>query len=96
MNLFDGGPNSQVTFRIDDGPALPMTRVRRPDPFMVENFIRNADTKKSWLRAAPSSHLFSADLPDDLTAGTYTLSVRAVDEFGRSHHAHSILEITGG
>ena len=35
------------------------------------------------------------DLPDDLQPGVYTLSVRAVDEFGRTHHAHSILEITG-
>ena len=95
VNLFDGGPNSRVTFRIDGGPEQPMRRVRRPDPYMVENFIRNADTKKSWLRAAPSSHLFSADLPDDLAAGTYTLSVQAVDEFGRTHHGHSILEITG-
>lgn len=96
VNLFDGGPNSVVTFRIDDGPELPMSRVRRPDPYMIETFTRNEDTKKSWLRAAPSTHLFSADLPDDLGPGTYTLSVRAVDEFGREHHGHSILEITGG
>lgn len=96
VNLFDGGPNSEVRFRIDDGPELPMTRVLRPDPYMIEYFARNEDTKKSWLQASPSTHLWSADLPDDLIPGTYTLSVRATDEFGREHHAHSILEITGG
>ncbi len=96
VNLFDGGPNSEVRFRIDAGPELPMTRVERPDPYMIEYFARNEDTKKSWLQASPSSHLWSADLPDDLAPGTYTLSVRATDEFGREHHAHSILEITGG
>ncbi len=95
VNLFDGGPNSTVSFRIDEGPELPMTQVRRADPYMIENFTRNVNTRKSWLRAAPSSHLWSADLPDDLSPGTYTLSVRATDEFGREHHAHSILEITG-
>ena len=73
-----------------------MTRVLRPDPYMIEYFARNEDTKKSWLQASPSTHLWSADLPDDLIPGTYTLSVRATDEFGREHHAHSILEITGG
>jgi hypothetical protein len=95
VNLFDGGPNSTVRFSIDGGPELPMSRVLRPDPYMVEVFARNEDTKKSWLQAVPSSHLFSADLPDDLGPGTYTLAVRATDEFGREHHAHSILEITG-
>ena len=96
VNLFDGGPNSTVSFRIDDGPELPMTRVARRDPYVIEYFTRNEDSKKSWLEATPSSHLWSADLPDDLAPGTYTLSVRATDEFGREHHGHSILEITGG
>jgi len=96
VNLFDGGPKSTVSFRIDDGPELPMMRVSRADPYMIEVFARNPDTKKSWLDAAPSSHLFSADLPDDLGPGTYTLSVRATDEFERLHHGHTILEITGG
>lgn len=95
VNLFDGGPKSSVRFRIDDGPEQPMTRVFRADPYIVELFARNPDSKKSWLEPIRSSHLFSADLPDDLAPGTYTLSVRAVDEFGRQHHAHSILEITG-
>ena len=95
VNLFDGGPKSTVSFRIDDGPLQPMTPVLRADPYMLEVFARNEETKKSWLQATPSSHLFSADLPDDLKAGTYTLSVEAQDEFGRVHHGHTVLEITG-
>ena len=95
VNLFDGGPKSTVEFRIDDGPYRPMTRVSRADPYMIEVFARNADTKKSWLEATPSSHLWSADVPDDLGPGTYTVSVRATDEFGREHHGHRIMEITG-
>ena len=95
VNLFDGGPKSVVEFRIDDGPYAPMQRVLRADPYMVEVFARNEATKKSWLQASPSSHIFTADLPDDLEAGVYTLSVRARDEFGQEHHGHTILEITG-
>ncbi len=95
VNLFDGGPNSRVFFRIDDGPERAMERVLRADPYIIELFARNPDTVKSWLEPVPSSHLWSADLPDDLQPGTYTLSVRAVDEFGREHHGHSVLEITG-
>jgi hypothetical protein len=95
VNLFDGGPRSVVEFRIDDGPYRLMQRVNRADPYMIETFARNADTVKSWLQATPSSHLWSADVPDDLGPGTYTVSVRATDEFGREHHAHRIMEITG-
>lgn len=47
------------------------------------------------MKAQPSSHLFVADLPDDLGPGTYTVTVRAVDEFGRTHHAHRVLEVLG-
>ena len=95
VNLFDGGPKSSVRFRIDDGPAAPMQRVDRSDPFIIELFARNTDSKKSWVEAQPSSHLYEADLPDDLAVGAHTVSVEAVDEFGRSHHGHAVLEITG-
>ncbi len=96
VNLFDGGPRSRVEFRIGEGPYQPMRRVRRKDPTTKELFRRHADSKKSWVQAIPSSHLWSADLPDDLGAGAHLLSVRAVDEFGRTHHGHALLEIEGG
>lgn len=95
VNLFDGGPRSEVAFRIDDGDFLPMQRVERADPYMIEVFARHADTKKSWLEATPSSHVFAADVPDDLGPGTHTVTVRARDEFGREHHGHRVMEITG-
>ena len=95
VNLFDGGPKSQVFFRIGEGEEMPMTLTRRKDPLIDEMWMRNPDSKKSFVNTAPSSHLFEADLPDELTPGIYTLSVRAVDEFGRTHHGHSILEISG-
>lgn len=95
VNLFDGGPNSQVKFSIDGGEAVEMRRVALKDPWINEVLTRNADTKKTWVQPEVSSHLWSADLPDSLTPGVYTLSVEAMDEFGRTHHAHQILEIEG-
>ena len=32
VNVFDGGPRTKVAFALDDGPAIAMTRVARPDP----------------------------------------------------------------
>lgn len=95
VNLFDGGPKSTVAFRLDDGPYRDMVRVRRPDPFVQRLFSQHSDSIKSWVEPVPSSHLWSAALPEDLESGPTTVNVRAVDEFGHVHHADAILEIGG-
>ncbi len=95
VNFFDGGPRSKVGFRIDDGQYRPMTRVRRTGPYMLESSTRDNGGRKTWTRAAPSSHLYTARLPNELQPGTYRVSVEAIDEFGNSHHGHTLLELTG-
>jgi 3',5'-cyclic AMP phosphodiesterase CpdA len=96
VNLFDGGPRSSVEYRIGDRAPVPMQRVRRPDPFVEEVFARNEATKKPWVKAEPCSHLFTARLPADLEPGTHCVAVRALDEYGREHRDHLIVEVTGG
>jgi len=95
VNLFDGGPRSKVELTVGGRGPIPMARVPRVDPATNELFLRNRATIKPWVKAEPSSHLFVADLPDDLAPGTYTLTVRAVDEFARVHHAHRVVEVLG-
>ena len=65
------------------------------DPFVKEVFARNQATKKSWVKAEPCSHLWVARLPADLEAGTHCIKVRVLDEYGREHHDHLVLEVTG-
>ena len=96
VNLFDGGPKSTVSYRINEGEYRPLTRTLRKDPYMIEQYERHRSEKKSWVEATLSTHLFEADLDDDLAPGTHTITVRAEDEFGRVHHGHAILEITAG
>ncbi|GJD62249.1 calcineurin-like phosphoesterase C-terminal domain-containing protein [Methylobacterium frigidaeris] len=96
VNLFDGGPRSRVSFRIGDGPLVPMTRTRRPDPFVAALYARNGATRKSWVKAEPCSHLWVARLPRDLQAGTHRLIVEATDEYGRPHRDALVLEILDG
>jgi hypothetical protein len=95
VNLFDGGPRSSVDLLVPGRPPQRLERRMQPDPFVTELFHRNRDVVKPWVDAAPSSHVFVGDLPDDLSAGTYTLTVRATDEFGRVHHGHQVIEIAG-
>lgn len=96
VNLFDGGPKSAVSYRINDGEYVPLTRVLRKDPYMLEQFVRHDTEKKGFVQATVSTHLFQADLADDLVPGVHTVTVQAKDEFGRVHHSHVVLEISAG
>ena len=95
VNLFDGGPRSRVWFQVGGGEYQEMERRDMADPNIVESFERNKETMKPWVSSAPSSHIWVARMPGDLGPGTYTLTVEAHDEFGRSHHAHRGVEISG-
>ena len=95
-NVFDGGEKTKVTLRIGERAAVEMTRNARPDPFVEEVFARNEATKKPWVKAEPSSHIWSARLPRDLEAGTHCVAVRVIDEYGREHRDHLIVELTAG
>jgi hypothetical protein len=66
-----------------------------PDPFVEEVFARNEATKKSWVRAEPSSHIWTARLPSDLGAGTHSLTVEATTEYGDKVRGRIALEVTG-
>jgi hypothetical protein len=96
VNLFDGGPKSSVSYRINKGEYQPLERSLRKDPYMLEQFVRHEADKKSFVQATVSTHLFQADLDADLPPGVHTVTVRATDEFGRVHHGHAVLEITAG
>jgi hypothetical protein len=95
VDVFDGGPETTVAFSVAERPAVSMQRQSMIDPWQNELFLRNPEVTKSWVSAVPSSHVWVGDLPDDLAAGTYTLSVRVQDEFGCVYHAHRVLEIEG-
>jgi hypothetical protein len=73
-----------------------MDRVVRLDPFVEEEFTRNEATKKPWVKALPSSHIWSSRLPGDLQPGTHCIAVRVIDEYGREHRDNLVLEVTVG
>jgi 3',5'-cyclic AMP phosphodiesterase CpdA len=95
VNFFDGGPKSIATCQIGKRAPVQMARRVRTDPFVEEEFARNADTKKPWVNAQPSSHIWVARLPVDLETGTHRVSVTVTDEYGRMHQDHLVLEVRG-
>jgi hypothetical protein len=95
VNFFDGGPRSKVEFAVGrDGTFRPMQKVERTDPFVIELYARNEDTKKPWVNAGRSSHIWQAALPDEVGPGTHRIAVRATDEFGETHLGWMVLEVS--
>jgi hypothetical protein len=70
-----------------------MHRTFARDPLIDELFARRGAVRKSWVEAAASSHLWKTPVPPGIKPGAYSVKVRAVDEYGRQHVAHIVLEI---
>jgi hypothetical protein len=94
-NVFDGGDKTRVKMVIGDRPPIEMTRRSRPDPFVQEVFARNEATKKAWVSADNSSHIWTARLPADLAPGTYRVVVEGSGEYGQPLSGRLALEVTG-
>ncbi len=94
-NVFDGGEKTKVSMTIGGRPPVEMVRAARPDPFVEEVFARNEATKKAWVKADPSSHVWTARLPGDLRPGAWRVVVEAVDEYGRMLTGRLALEVAG-
>jgi hypothetical protein len=94
-NVFDGGPKTVVRMRIGDRPPIEMTATRTPDPFVEDVFARNEATKKPWIKAEVSSHMWAARLPGDLDVGAHRVVVEAITEYGDLVTGRLALEVTG-
>lgn len=94
-NVFDGGPRTKVAMTIGGRAPIEMTRQTMPDPFVEEVFARNEATKKPWIKAELSSHMWVARLPADLPPGTHRVVVEAITEYGDAVSGRIALEVTG-
>ena len=94
VNLFDGGPRSKVEVSVGGRPYSALPKVERLDPFVVEVYARNTASKKPWVEAGKSSHIWQGALPPDLTPGTHRVAVRGTDEYGRMQSTSMVLEVT--
>jgi hypothetical protein len=96
VNVFDGGPETQVTYQVagPGGAEVALQRAEMADPYVTELIAAHAATFKPWLRAVPSSHVWRVPLPAGLEPGAHRLTVRARQPGGAHHVAHVVLEVT--
>ena len=96
VNVFDGGPRTRVEACVAGCSPSAMARAVQPDPLTRDLFLRAGATKKPWVQAEPSSHIWQADLPSDLRAGSHRLNVYVRNEYGAPYHGALIFEILEG
>jgi hypothetical protein len=94
-NVFDGGPKTKVSLRVGERAPVEMKFQPMPDPFVADLFARNEATKKPWIKAEVSSHIWVAHLPHDLEPGAHRVVVEATTEYGDVVSGRMALEVTG-
>lgn len=95
VDVFDGGPRTKVMLEIENSGYRPieMSRSRIADPFIIEQYARDAALFKPWVEPAVSSHMWAAALPCGLAPGSYRIMARAIDQYGREHTARSTVAL---
>ena len=86
VNLFAGGPETQVRMRIDDGAWQPLTHTAMAAPTVLRSKLRNQQgylqskyARRSPHRNAPSPHIWTGRLPEGTQPGPHRMYLEARD-----------------
>ena len=91
VNVFDGGPNTRVTCRLDGNKPLMMTSVLRDDPFTFARYVEDGIFQPE--QESPSTHIWSLPMPKGIEPGIHTLFINVIDEYGQTHMGSKIFEV---
>lgn len=91
-NVFDGRPATRARFSCN-GRSFELTRTETVDPHVIESFERYRALCKPWVKAARSSHIWTAPLPPDLAPGAHDIILTIDSEAGTPHSGRIAIEI---
>ncbi len=93
VNLFDGGIRDSVMYSLDGAEFIPMRYTVRTDPYVERIHARFAESESATGDPTRSSHIWEAELPDNLPAGLHHVVVETEDEFGQRQRGTFTFEI---
>lgn len=93
VNLFDGGVRDSVWYSLDGGPRLSMQYTVRTDPFAEKAYQRFLNTDSAFSSPTLSSHIWEAELGNELSTGLHSIVVTSEDEFGQRQRGNFTFEI---
>ena len=92
-NIFNADVRSVVDYQFDAAPFVKMQKTLMKDPFMERLHVNFDSTYANWIRPQPSTHIWSASLPQEIERGVHTISVRARDRYGNVFEQAVIFEV---
>lgn len=98
VNVFAGSRKSVVEMRLGQGPWSPLTNFEGKCPYFVALKELEAGPKPPLGLKLPNpsntGHLWRANLPAGLSAGTYAIEFRTTDMFGQTFTANRTVRVT--
>lgn len=91
-NVFIGNERTSVVASLN-GEEIPMERNIQPDPFFAKLLNDNRDLFKSWVGPHASTHIWRADMPEELEPGVYRLDIAATIHDGRVMTGSTVFEV---
>ena len=106
-NVFDGGEKHEVEVRFDGGGFAPMDYnpprfgLTDGDPTgNLDTYIRalrnGLEGSERPVRPEPSSHIWTAPVPEGLDPGAHTVTIRSTDPYGRVSETSQRFEVLVG
>jgi hypothetical protein len=97
-NVFLGSLQSRVEMRVgSSGDWCEMKVDERVDPYFQDlkdrEFFLPPAAGRKLPDAAKSTHVWVADLPENVEAGTHVIYVRTTDMFGQTFYGHRIIRV---
>ena len=90
-NIYLGGEQTKVEYKVDGGDWLPMQKVEEPDPYLKRLMMRQKlgiyptegarKLKRTYDTQIPCSHLWKVVCPSGLSYGVHELEVRFTDPY---------------
>ncbi len=91
VNVFDGGPNTTVSCRLDGNEPVMMAPVLREDPFTFARYIKDGFFQPE--QESFSTHIWSLPMQKMVEPGVHTLFINVKDEYGQTHMGSKIFEV---
>ena len=98
VNVFAGSEKSKVEMRIGDkGDWIPMEFFSVEDPAYVQTKKREDSEKQKSASSLPNPgkcpHMWKANLPADIEAGTYLINIRTTDMYKQTYTACRVINV---
>ncbi|MGI6457825.1 MAG: calcineurin-like phosphoesterase C-terminal domain-containing protein [bacterium] len=93
VNVFNGNDQSLVEYQIDDRQPVRMQQTSMIDPFVIKYHEQYDELIPGFVSPAKTNHIWTAELPGDLSRGIHTITIRTIDAYGKEYQQSQIFVI---